>query len=767
VRNERRQSEGRPYASFWLNANEVLYPKGHPYDHSVIGSHEDLEAASLDDVKDFFATYYTPNNATLCIAGDFDPVQTKQWIEEYYGEIPPGPPIRETEVWIPELTHEKRVRFEDRVQLTRLFYVWHTPPVYRPGNAAMDLAAQILGQGKTSRLYRRLVDETELAQDVSAWQDGRQVASTFTVMITLKPESTIDAVEAILDQELATFRDRGPTAEELDRVRSNHEAGFLKGIQRVGSWGGKSDLLNRYNHYVGTPDYLAQDLARYTNATQRGIQEVFKTYVGPGRVVFEIVPAGKNKAEPPAEIDRAVLPEGEPMPEFWVPEIRREVLDNGLELLVMRQSELPLVQLRLLFRTGSAADPEGRDGLADLTGDLLLAGTDHLDKFEFAEELERLGTDMSVSSTDDVTAIRVSGLTDRLDESMDLLGQVLLHPAFSPEEFRKEKETRLVNIRRESENPWVTAGKVTRRVIFGAESPYGHSRTGTEATMEAITLDDVRRFAGRNYVAGNAVLVAVGDITLEQMESLCRDHFRDWSGSAPPRPEFAASPERTERAVYLVDKPGDSQSTISIGHLGVARNDPDWEKLFLANRILGGFFSSRLNLNIREDKGYSYGTRSRFDGKVHRGAFTMGGRVQTEVTAPALVEFMKEMEGMTGKRPVTRDELEFARSSVLLGYPARFETNGEMAGVLGDIAVYGLAEDYLTAYPKRVAAVSVDDVMAVSRRALHPDKVAVIVVGDLKKIEDPIRKLNLGPIHYLDADGNPIARPGGERTGEE
>jgi zinc protease len=765
VRNERRQSEGRPYAVYWLNSNQAIFPKGHPYDHSVIGSHEDLEAATLDDVKDFFRTYYTPNNATLCIAGDFDAAQTKKWIEEYYGEIPPGPPIAETEVWVPTLQHEKRVKLQDRVQLTRLYYVWPTAAAYRSGDAELDLAAKILGQGKTSRLYRRLIHDTQLAQDVRVRQDPGQVASTFSVQITLRPEATAAEVEKILDEELARFRAEGPTAAELTRAQNDFEASFIKGLQRVGSWGSISDRLNRYNHYTGSPYYLQEDYDRYMNATPASVQGAFATWIGAGRVVFEVDPRGKLAAEKPSGIDRATLPAGGPDPKLELPPIARETLPNGLNVAVMEQHELPLVEVEVLLRSGPTSDPAGKSGLADLTGDLLTAGAGKLDALAFADALERLGTDLSVRTEPDYTLIAMTTLKKHLDESMGLLADALLRPAFTSDEFNREKERRLVDIRREADNPNTTADKVAARVLFGDAHPYSLPTTGTEASVKTITLDDVRQFARTHYTPPNAVLIGVGDITAAEMKDKALRFLGEWSGGAPPAPAFPEIPVRTRREIYLVDKPGDSQSTIRVVHAGVARKDPDWYPIAVANRILGGFFSSRLNLNLREDKGYTYGARSRFARTASPGDFVMSARVQTEVTAPALTEFVKELDGIHGARPVTADELQFAKNSIILGYPAAFETNSGLAGALTREVAYDLPEDATATLPEHIRALTLDQVNAAGREHFHPDQAAIVVVGDLSKIEDSVRALGLGPIHHLDSEGNDLDGAAGGSQG--
>jgi zinc protease len=759
VRNERRQSEGQPYSKWWLNLNELFYPKGHPYDHSVIGVHEDLENATLEDVKDFFRTYYVPNNATLSIAGDIDVEQTKAWVEEYYGAIPPGNPVDEIAVWIPEITHEKRVTMQDRVQLTRIYWAWHTPPMYHEGDADLSLAATILGGGDTSRLERILVNERKLAQDVRMRQDGQQVVSLLTLQVTLRPGVDAAEVERVVDEELARFAAKGPTAKELEQAQSRFEAGFVKGVQRIGSWGGINDRLNRYNHYVGTPDYFRQDYERHMSRTRETVREQFARWAGPGRMVLTIEPFAAAAPATVADVDRTRLPEGGPAPVFAAPEVVRRTLANGAHLAVLRRDELPLVSLELVFHSGSAAEPAGLEGLAGLAADLHLEGAGSRDRFEFRGALENLGTDLSVRTEDDFTVFRLTALSSHLGESFALFADAILRPTFPEDVFRDERERKLVSIRQSQDQPRAIAQRASRRVLYGPDHPYGRTGEGTEASVAAISLADVRTFSGTNYAPGNATLVAVGDVDPDGLVALWDRHFGAWNGDAVEQAAIPTPALPAGRTIWLIDKPGDTQSTISIVQPGIARGDERWEAVVVMNRVLGGFFSSRLNLNLREDKGWTYGVRSRAGQNVGVSSYTVGGRVQREVTAPALVEFLAEIEGVAGKRPITAEEMEFAKDSVILSYPQDFETNGELAGALAGQAAYGLSDDDFARYPERIAAVTLDEVHDVAAAFLRPDNLDIVVVGDLERIEAAVRELKVGAtVRYADREGTPIEK---------
>ncbi len=758
VRNERRESEGEPYAAFWLDFNRNFYPKGHPYDHSVIGEHEDLEAATLDDVKEFFRQYYTTNNATLSIAGDFDPAQVKQWVEKYFGEIPPGPPVAEVAAWTPELTQEVRFTYQDRVELPRISYVWHTPAAFTADDARLQLAAKVLGQGRTGRLYRRLVHEEKLAQEVWAGQMSQQISSAFMVDVKLRPEASMDRVEQILNEEIAKFTSNGPNKDELSRAKNDFEAGFIKSVQRIGSWGGKNDLLNRYNHYTGTPGYFRQDYDNFMTPDEKTVRETFARWIGPGRMVIEFHPYGDLVPAVSASVDRTKLPAVSPEADLTIPPVERNTLDSGATLAVLNQSELPIVQVNLVFKSGNAADPTGKSGLCDLAAGMHLEGTKKRDKFAFESELESMGTELFYQTQRDGTIFSMTSLEKHLDRSLELMAEMITQPSFPESEFTDEKARRLVDISREGEDPFMVSMKVTRKVFYGDGHPYALVGTGTETSMKAMMLEDVRTFSKTHFTPGNATLVAVGPVSAEDMEKRFDKAFGNWKGAAPTQQRVLAPPRISERTVYLVDKPGDTQSTISIAQGGIPRNDPNWEKVVVANHVFGGFFSSRLNLNLREDKGYSYGVRSSVSPSRGPAVFTMGGRVQADATAPSVTEFLKEFSEIKGKRPISAKEFDFSKKNLLQGYAAEFETVGQLANALSTQVIYELPDDNLVTYPKRLQAVDLATANATAKELFHPESTAIIVVGDLDKIEAPVRKLNLRTVVYLDTEGNPISR---------
>ena len=491
------------------------------------------------------------------------------------------------EAWVPEMNQEKRMRYEDRVQLPRVYYSWHTPPTYAVGDSELGLAAKILGQGRTSRLYRRLVHEEKLAQEVYASQMSQQISSVFLVDVTLRPEVEIAQVEKIVNEELAKFARSGPTKEELQRAKNDFEAGFVKSLQRIGSWGGKNDLLNRYNHYAGTPGYFRTEYESYMSPSEGDVQKTFAEWIGPGRMVVEIHPFADYAAATASQVDRTKFPKSAQDPAFTVPDLQKTSLSSGLQLAVMEQKELPLVRVDLVFRSGGAADPKGKSGLCDVSAGMLLEGTKKRDKFAFESALESMGTELSYGCFADGTTISMTALKKHLDKSLALFAEALTEPAFTPAEFNDDKERRLLDLAREGEDPYTLTAKVTRRVIYGQDHPYANFASGTVASVSSIDIDDAREFAMKHFTPENATMIAVGDIDLDEFKASVEKAFIRWEGSAPAMVSIPEPAPRSARIVYLVDKPGDTQSTISIAHTGITRNNPDWETALRRESCIG------------------------------------------------------------------------------------------------------------------------------------------------------------------------------------
>lgn len=759
VKNERRQSyDNQPYGKTEELMLSMLYPQDHPYSWPVIGSMEDLSAASIEDVSEFFRTYYTPNNASLCIAGDFDPDDVKELVEKYFGPIPPGPPVDRLLAWIPELDGVKRTVAEDNVSLPRIYYAWHTPAHYAPGDAELDLVAGILSSGKTSRLYKALVYEMQIAQDVSAYQLSCALGSTFRLSATASEGHTLEELEEAIDVELEKIRTQGITLEELAQAQAIEEASFVRSLERLGGFSGKADRLNAYNIILGDPGKFQWDMERYTKATVADVQQYINQYLDPGkRAILHIIPQGKLDAAT-TTVDRSSKPTPKAEPSFTPPTIQRTKLSNKLNLLVIENHDLPLVHTNLLLKSGWAADPTDVPGAASLTAELLNDGTESRTALQIAEEVRHLGASMWTASSFDGSSMTINVLKRNLDPALELIADMAINPTFPEEELERQRKLCLGDIQQEAKQPVTVGRKAFSRILYGPDHPYGqpHTGSGTEKSIKAITRTDLVNYYQTNYFPNNAALVMVGDITLDEAREKAERAFQAWE---PGNAVMSEVPEPTPFAstkVCIAHRPGATQSVIFAGNLGIRRSDPDYLACVVMNNAFGGQFTSRLNMNLREDKGYTYGVHSFFHMARGMGSFMCYTQVQTEITKEATVEIVKEMQDMVGPRPLTDIELVDSKNNLTKKLPQQFQTYSGIASRLGGIFIYDLPDDEWYNFTSNVNAVNGAMATQAAKDHLHPDALLIIVVGDREKIGAGISELGLGEVCLIDAEGNPL-----------
>ncbi len=848
VKNEKRQNyDNRPYGLVGAKINETLYPKTHPYHWLTIGSLDDLSAASLEDVKNFFRRYYTPNNATLTIAGDFTPAEARRLVEKHFGPIPRGPevtPVPMQAVTIPEL---KRINLEDRVALPRVYTVWPVPPQFTPDEASLDSLATILAGGKSSRLYKTLVYERQIAQDVSAFNNAAEIAGQFQIVATAKPGKTLAELEGAINEEIERIKQTPPTAEEIERAYNAREASFIYSLQTVGGFGGKNDQLNQYATFLNRPDYFNEDLARYRRVTPEDVKRVANQYLTDGRLVVNVTPRarGRSAGEPvpespakaaaaattpapqtagapqtggaaaattgeaattatkaaaaatapagaappttaapakgepakPAGVQKrdpqqaaagaSALPKPGPEPRLVLPKIERHRLSNGLQVFLVRHSELPVVNMNLIIKSGASSDPENLPGAASLTADLLDEGTKTRNALEISNALASIGARLGVSAGWDSSSADLTTLTRHLDRALDIYADVLLNPAFPETDLKRLRSSRLASLQQQRDNADAIAYLVYSSILYGDKHPYGRPLTGNEASLNAIAEADVRRFYETHYRPNNAALIVAGDVTAATLLPKLERAFGAWKPGQVPAADISMTPPARDRAgIYLVDKPGAAQSVIQIGQVGVPRSTPDYFPLVVLNSMLGGQFVSRINLNLREDKGYTYGARSGFEYRRGAGPFAASGGVFTNVTKESVGEFLKELRGIRGEIPVTERELEYAKQGILRGFPRGFETPGQIADRLSALVLYDLPDDYFNNYSARVRAVTLQDITRVANRYLDPSRMAILVVGDRKAIEPGLRSLGIGDsITLLDVEGRPVTTGGAAGDG--
>jgi len=753
VQNERRQNyENRPYGLVHEKMAALLYPPHHPYSWPTIGHLADLEKATLADVKEVFHAFYPPNNASLCLVGDFEPARARELVARYFGSIPPGPPVTRLERWVPGLEGEIALEIQDRVQLPRSYFAWPTVPRFCGDEAALDLFARILGQGQASRLYRRLVWDRQAAQDAVTAHTTQEIAGQFQLLLTPRPGHGQAEVEQAALAVLSETLDQGVTAAELGRAQNATVAECVRGIQSIGGFGGLADKLNEYYHYLGQPDMFRWDLQRYLDQTPETVTAVARRYLRGGRLVARVVPLPVLQAAAgEASLDRARIPGPGPEKPFRLPERRSLELPNGLRVVLVEEHKVPLVSFNLVVRGGGATDPPGLAGLASLTAEMLTEGAGGRTALQLAEALEEIGAEVEASAGKDSVTVCLSALKTHLDMALELYADVIGRPDFPADELERQRRRRLVQLRQLQDQPRYLAGLAADRALFGAHA-YGRPLGGTLGSVAKITRPDLLEFWQSRFVPANAVLVAAGDITPVELETALTRSLAHWpAGPAPALGLPAPEPPRG-RVIFLVDKPGAAQSNIVVAMPGAARTDPGHALLELLNRALGGQFVSRINLNLREDKGYTYGANSRFISGLVPGAFAVSAPVDTAVTVPALRELMTELEGVAGSRPLTVAEIEFARGSLVNGYARRFETAEQIVCELAETYLYGLPDNAPEDFPAQVAAATPGAVGRIARERVCPDRAVVVVVGDGSRVQPELERCNLGSVVLLDVN---------------
>jgi len=757
VQNERRQNyENRPYGTVREKITAAFYPPNHPYNWLTIGSLEDLQAATLDDVKAFFRAYYTPNNAILCIAGDIDPTATKALVEKYFGALPPGPPVSRTERWVPELPGEISLAIQDRVQLPRTTVVWPSPPLYDADDAALDAFGQILGGGKTSRLYRKLVYELQIAQDATAGNGGSQIAGTFEMTLTPRPGHTLGEVERAAFQVLEEALKDGVTATELDQTVNATTAQAVRNMQQVGGFGGLTDSMGAYVHYLGKPDLFRWDLQRYLDLTPEQVNAAARKWLGPKRLIARVTPTGKLSAGAEAAgLDRGAMPGASAQKEFALPARQRFALPNGLEVVLVEHHRVPLVEMAMVVRGGASADAEAKPGLASLTAAMLDEGAAGRTSQQIADELESLGTDLNLNAGADAVTAGLSTLKANLAPSLKLLGDVVLRPDFPAEELERQRKSRLVSLTQSEDRAEYLAQVAMSKILWGS-TPYGHLPNGTRAGVEAITREDLKAFWSGYAVPSNSTLVVVGDLSRAELEPALEKAFGAWKGGKAPAVTVPQRAQHGARTLYLLDKPGAAQSVVAAGLVAPARSTADYPTLVAANGALGGTFVSRLNMNLREEKGWTYGARTSFQLQRSGGLFVAQAPVATKVTAGTVKEIVSEIAGIAGARPLTAKELTYSADTFVNGYALGFETAGQIAMRLASGIANGLPDSELETLPAAVKQVSLPQAQQAVGKYLLPENLAVLVVGDKAAILPELQKLGLGPVVEVDKQGNPV-----------
>ncbi|RCU45311.1 insulinase family protein [Corallincola holothuriorum] len=749
VQNEKRQGDNRPYGMAEYRILEGLMPEGHPYRWSTIGSMADLDAASLEDVHAWFKQYYGPNNAVIVLAGDIDLVAAKPLMEKYFDDIPAGPPLHRLQAMVPERTQTTRELMYDRVPSPRIYRYFAIPGRSQPARFQLELAAQILGKGKTSRLYQRLVHQEQLATSVSVQIEPHQLTSFFYLEADLKVDADLHKVNQIIDEEWQRFLSQGATQVELDRAKTQVMAAYTRGLEKVGGFSGKASLLAESQLYGGDPAFWRQGLQWLVDASVEQVGELAGRWISAGDYQLTVLPYGEPMAQGEG-VDRSALPQVATTPDLVFPAVERATLKNGINVVFARRATVPVVNVALQFDAGYAADAGGKPGLSNLTLNMLDEGSDGITGLELAEQLETLGARLTTDSSLDTSTVSLSALKGNLVDALTLMAKVVQSPSFDAEELERQRQIVLAKIQQEWASPVSIAMHTLPPLLYGQGHAYSIPLTGsgTTAAVSAITQADLQQFHTQWLQPDNATLFVVGDTELATVMPLLENTLGRWQANkmAKPVKQIAQVELPQQSRVLIVDKPGSPQSLILAGHVapptGVANNIA----VKSMNDVIGGLFTARINMNLREDKGWAYGAYSFFiDAKGQR-PWMIYAPVQTDRTGDAIAELKREFTAYLGDSPASQQELDKVVAYRSRQLPGRYETAGNVMAALQANQRFERPDSYIGALAGAYRSLQLSDVEAAAVEVIHPDKLAWVIVGDKAQIIPQLQAIGMSRI---------------------
>jgi predicted Zn-dependent peptidase len=784
VQNEKRQDEDQPYGRVDEAIFANAYPANHPYHHDVIGSMKDLNAASLDDVKRWFSEHYGAANTTLVLAGDITPATAKQKAQAYFGDIAAGPPVARQQPWVFPRQTATRGEMLDHVAQVRIYREWNVPQLGDADLPLLQLAASVLGGGKTSRLYERLVYKDKIADDVQVGIETHTLGSQFEVQADVKKGVDPAKVEAAIADEWAKFFKDGPTGEELERMRIRSHAGFVRAAEKVvrQAW-----VLAEGQTYRNDPAAYKTDFARMDAATPASVLGAAKKWIAQGDYTLLVKPGNANPQEdvaetaglaaaedkpapvlPPAreyktaksDVDRSSgVPEVKAFPDLSFPTLQHGKLKNGIEVVLAERHAVPIVDVKLLFNGGYAADQGRKLGTASFTAGMLDEGTTTLDSLEIARRRERLGATFATGCDLDTCSAALNSLKSQLAPSLALLSDVVRHAAFRDEDIARIRGLWLAGIAQEKTEPTGLALRTLPPLVYGKGNAYAIPFTGSgdEASIKALSAGDMRTFVRDFLRPDNTKIIVAGDTTLTDIIAQLDIAFGDWQAPAEsvPKVGLADAKAQAKPRVFLMDRPGSQQSLILAGLPAPSTTAPNNLQINTMEEAFGGLFSSRLNMNLREDKHWAYGAFAFSPSAIGQRLFLLYAPVQTDKTAPAFSEMLKESRDLIGAKPLTDEEIAKVKASNVRAMPGEYESADAVLRALQQIVVYHRPDDYVQTYKRRVEAQTDAEVNAAAKQVVRPDGLTWVVVGDRAQIEKPVQALNIGALQVLDADGNP------------
>ncbi|WP_228236512.1 M16 family metallopeptidase [Allomuricauda sp. M10] len=755
VQNEKRQGENQPYGKQWDYLTKAMYPKGHPYSWTVIGEMEDLNAASLEDVQDWFKTYYGPANAVVAVAGDVNAEEILQKVTAYFGDIPSGPTLERQEVNIPNKVYDSRQVYEDRVPETRVLFAWNSPEFGSKEDLYFDLISSILTSGKNSRLYQKFIYKDQSASAAVSFQSSSEIASEFITWLNVKPGQDASKLEQELWEEIDKFIKEGPTEEELKRVKASYFANFIKGLERIGGFGGVSDILASNETYHGDASYYKTQLKYIEQATAEDLKKTAAKWLTKGKHILICNPFPEYAVEP-STIDRSKLPALAEQKSSKFPDLQRTQLSNGLNVVLAQRKGVPTVVINLVTDAGYKTDYLSTPGTAKLAMNLMDEGTKDKTSLEINAQLQLLGASLSTFSSQDESNVYMTTLKPSLDASLDLFLDVVLNPVFPEKEFERLQSEQINDIKKEKSQPITMALRAMNKYMYGDDHPYSSPYTGTgyEDGVAKLTRNDVVDFYNTWFKPNNSTIIVTGDVEMSELKSKLEKTLGKWKKGDVPKIVFNQPQTSTKNTLYLMNRPESQQSVILAGHLTEKYGDVSEVALEQMVNILGGDFTSRINMNLREDKHWSYGAGGFVMGSKEVRPFIVYAPVQTDKTAESVTEIRKEISEFTSTRPATKEELEKVKTNQVLKLPGQWETNSSVNSSVRNLIRYNLPDDYYQKYDQNVRTLSVDDIRKVSNQVVKPEKMNWFMVGDRAEIISKLDELGFDSIIEIDADGN-------------
>ena len=790
VQNEKRQRvDNRPYGHTNYVISKSLYPEGHPYNWQVIGELADLQQATVADVKEFYHRFYGPNNATLVIAGDFDKKEIKKLIDKYFGEIPKGaevPPLPKQPV---QLSDTIKLYHEDNfATLPQLNMVWPTVEEFHPDSYALDFLAELLSEGKKAPLYKVLVKQKQLSSAVSARANAGEIAGIFRIQVTANDGVDLDSVQQGIGEALAMFEQNGISDKDIERIKAKLETSFYNDISSVL---GKSFQLARYNVFAGDPGFIAQDIASIKKVSKEDVMRVYEKYIKNKPFVLtsfvpkgsvELAVSGSEKArvveeditrqtaestataeeeEPeealaatPSSFDRSVEPPKGPAPELKIPQQWEATLTNGMQVYGIEQDELPLVEIRLIIKGGHWLDKIEKNGVANLMSDIMMEGTANKTPEELEEAIDLLGADIYMYTDKQSIVLSANCLARNFEKTMALIEEMMLQPRWDEEELALIKTRTINQIKRQEARPYNVADKVYNRLLYGKGNIFGYPITGNADMVEQISMDDLKAFYQQYFSPTVTSFLVAGKVNKERVLQALNGFEQKWPAKEVNFPDYPLPDNPDKARLYFVDIPNAKQSVINIGYLALKRTDPDYYPAVVMNYKLGGSFNSRINMILREEKGYTYGARSYFASGLVKSPFTATSSVRTNVTYESVKIFKEEMENY--RQGISPEDLEFTKNAMIKSNARRFETLSSLVGMLRARSLYGLPADYVKQQEDIIRNMTLEQHKALAQKYIVPAKMNYLVVGDAATQFGRFKEAVFDQVMLIDREGQPV-----------